>query len=70
MVILPVAIPVTTPLELTLPNAGALLLHVPPVVVSESAVADPTHTVEEPVMGAGMEFTVYCCVAIQDVGNV
>lgn len=51
----PVAIPVADPIVAT---PGELDVHVPPVTVSVSAVADPTQTFRLPVIGLGFGFTV------------
>ena len=67
---MPGVIPVTTPPALILPTAGALLLHVPPAVVSDSVTVSPGQTVFGPVIGAGNGLTVNTCVAIQPVGKV
>lgn len=45
-----------------MPMAGALLLHVPPVVVLLSVVLPPTHSPREPVRAAGAGFTVLTAV--------
>jgi hypothetical protein len=51
--------PPTTPVaEPTVPIAVALLLQVPPDVVQPNVVVLPAHTVETPVMAAGMGLTV------------
>ena len=51
MVALPNARPVTTPVLLTVAVVGAVLLQVPPVLVSASVILPLRHTVEGPVMG-------------------
>ena len=48
--------PVTMPVEPTV--ALPVLLHVPPLVASVSAVVSPTHTFIVPVIAAGSGFTV------------
>jgi hypothetical protein len=50
MVTTPVAIPVTTPVLPTVAIAVSLLLHVPPLVVSERVVTEPVQTVNVPVI--------------------
>ena len=50
MVALPVATPVTTPELFTVAIAVLLLLHVPPVAVSDKVTVEPRHTDEGPVM--------------------
>lgn len=60
----------TTPVLLTLPAAGLLLLHVPPVGVDANVVVYPVHTVSEPVIAEGVALTVIGFVAMQPVGNV
>ena len=67
---IPAVIPVTTPVLLTLPAAGLLLLHVPPVGVELSVVVIPVQTVKVPVMADGVELTVIFLVIIQPVGSV
>ena len=61
MVVVPVLIPVTTPVLPTLATEVLLLAQVPPVVVSVSVMAEPTHTVAGPLMipavGAGSTVT-------------
>lgn len=47
-----------------------LLLHVPPVVVLLSVVAEPTHTAAVPVMAAGSALIVTVTVLAQPVPNV
>ncbi len=59
----PVVTPPTTPDELTVATAVALLLHVPPVVVSRSVVVAPWHTLAVPVIKAGSGLTVTMLVA-------
>ena len=63
--------PVTTP-EVNPTDAIplALLLHVPPAVISLNVVVRPEHTSIVPVIKAGNGFTVTTTVAIQPVGNV
>ena len=58
IVVVPAAIPVTTPAASIVPAAGLLLLHVPPAVVLASAVVWPMQTVGVPVMIAGEAITV------------
>lgn len=58
IVIVPGVSPVTTPPVLMDPTAGALLLQVPPGVVSDNGVVNPGQTVEAPVIGAGNGLTV------------
>ena len=66
IVVLPAAIPVTTPdTEAMLPVAGALLLHTPPVVASLMVTVDVAQTAEAPVMAEGLGLTVTTCVAEQ-----
>jgi hypothetical protein len=53
MVVTPAESPMATPVEGSIvPTTVLLLLHTPPGVASASAVVDPTHTVNVPVMGA------------------
>jgi hypothetical protein len=64
IIALPSAIPVTTPVGLTVANAVDPELHVPPVTTSCSAVVPPGHTVVVPLM-AGTVLTVTTVVAMQ-----
>ena len=52
--------PVTTPPELTVPFAGVLLLHTPPVAALDKVTVLPSHTALVPVMipADGLAFTV------------
>ena len=59
----PELIPVTIPAELTVAIFTLLLLHVPAVVASVSAVESPTHTVAVPVIADGSGATVSVLVA-------
>ena len=55
----PGAIPVTIWLaEPIVARDGFVLLHTPPLVASVRLVVDPVHTVLEPLITAGSEFTV------------
>ena len=66
MVVVPAEIPVTTPLEETVPTAVLVLVHVPPPVpLAVSVVVAPTHTVAVPLIVPGVAngFTVTTCVA-------
>ncbi len=58
------------PVEPTVAKVVLLLLHVPPVVVSPSAIDVVTHTFTLPVMVAGMGLTVSVWVILQPAGNV
>jgi len=66
MVEVPMVNALTLPDVLTVAIAGALLLHIPPVVTSDSVLVPPLHTVAVPVSGAttGGVFTVREEVAI------
>jgi hypothetical protein len=55
---IPAALPVTIPAASTDATVGLLLVHVPPKVVDDSAVVEPTHTVGVPEIVAGSAFTV------------
>ena len=55
---MPVAIPVTAPIELTVAIPELLLLQMPPEVTSANEIADPTQTEDGPVIGAGSAATV------------
>ena len=52
MVTVPADTPVTTPVELMVAIAVLLLLHIPPELVSNKLMVEPTQTVEGPVIGA------------------
>lgn len=67
---IPAVIPVTTPVLLTLPAAGLLLLQVPPVGVDANAVVYPVQTVNVPEMAVGVALTVIALVAMQPVGSI
>jgi len=69
MVAEPGAIAVTTPVAPTVAIAVLLLVQVPPDVASESVVLAPLHNTLEPVMAAGMLYTVTRAVDTQpDMG--
>ena len=55
---MPVAIPVTIPVEPMVATVVVVELHVPPVVVEERVVLLPTHMVSAPVIAAGRFTTV------------
>lgn len=58
MRLVPVAIPVTIPVEdPTVATPGVLLVHVPPGVACDSVVVEPTQVVSEPVIGPGVVTT-------------
>ena len=60
---MPGAIPVTAPVVApTVPSDGALLLHVPPLLISVNAVVSPVHTFVVPPIAAGSGLTVTACV--------
>ena len=52
--VVPAAIPVTTPVVPTVPDAVVTLLQVPPVDVSPKDVVLPAHTFNVPVNAAGV----------------
>lgn len=70
IIAVPAVNPVTVPEELMLPMDGALLLHVPPPVVSDKVVVNPVHTVVLPVIGFGRGLTVTTEVVVQPEGSV
>ena len=70
MVGVPAAIPVTTPVLLTVPIAGVLLVQVPPVVPIASAVVEFTHTDAVPVMAGTAPFTVTFDMVLQPAARV
>jgi len=59
----PTAIPVTTPVELTVAIEVALLDHVPPVTDSDKVVVVPIQAVAVPVIAAIVGFTVMTAVS-------
>jgi hypothetical protein len=65
MVVVPAAIPVTTPDAFTVANAGALEVHAPPLGPVKVVVV-PAHNDEEPVIaatiGIGLTVTLFDCV--------
>jgi len=70
IVTVPAETPVTVPAPFTVATPGALLVQVPPIVASLSDVVAPVHTVDEPVITFGVEFTVTGVFAKQPVGIV
>ena len=71
MVAVPGVRPVTTPVEEpTGATALLLLLHTPPVVVSEKVVVEPSQTVAAPDIGAGVWLTNISTTCKQPVGSV
>ena len=57
--------PVTVPLLLSMVAAVVLLLlHVPPVVASDSVMAEPAQTVDRPAIADGNAFAVTDAVAV------
>lgn len=71
MVEVPVAMPVTTPVEEPMVAiVGVLLVHVPPVAVLLSVAVAPTAKDVLPVMPAGGAVTVAMLVVIQPVAAV
>ena len=68
--VVPPAIPVTTPVVEIVPAAVFPLLHVPPPVPSVNAVVSPTHTSKVPLIAPGNGFTVTVAVTIQPEPNV
>ena len=70
IVIVPAAIPVTIPVEVTEARLGLLLFQLPPVVVSVKVVLVPVQTVVAPVIAFGVAFTVMGAEAKQPEPNV
>ena len=71
MVVTPVAIPVTSPLnEPIVPAAGLLLTHTPPGTPSVNVVVLPAQTVDDPNIAVGDVLTVIVLPAVQPVGSV
>ena len=54
----------TTPVAPTVAMGVALLLHVPPVVVSDKVAVEPTQIKLEPVIAAGVGYTVTTWVTV------
>lgn len=54
----PAVTPVTTPVAEPTVASAVLLLHTPPLTVSPRVMVKPTHTLEGPVMTAGVALTV------------
>lgn len=69
MLVVPAAIPFTTPPALMVAIVVALV-HVPPPVALSSVVVWPAHTSCTPVMGSGNGFTTSDAVRIHPVGKV
>ena len=69
ILVVPAAIPFTTPAALIVAIVVALA-QVPPPVALSSVVVCPAHTTCTPVMGSGSGFTTSDAVRIQPVGNV
>ena len=69
MVAVPPDIPLVTPVGVTVAVAGALLLHVPPVVASLNVIAALSHTLLTPVIvpAFGNGLMVIIVVAVLDV---
>ena len=64
MVAAPAVMPVTNPPEDTEAIPGLPLFHAPPDVASLNEVVKPTHTIVEPLMAAGIGFTVNVIVTL------
>jgi hypothetical protein len=68
MVVVPVAIPITTPVLLSIVATDVLvLLHDPPEVALLRVAAEPTHIADGPVIAEGGALTVRVLVIIQPV---
>ncbi len=66
IVVVPVDIPVTIPVEEpTVPTAPVLLVHEPPGVLFDKEIEEPTHTLVGPTMGPAADITVIVIVAAQ-----
>jgi hypothetical protein len=63
----PLTRPLTTPVVLTEPVAGALLLQEPPGVPLVSVIVEPWHTCDGPAMAAGTALTVTNVEVVQPV---
>ena len=71
MIVVPAAMPVTTPLNGSIMAIdGALLLQPPPAVASVSGSVTPAQTVGLPEIFAGRGFTVTTMAAVQPAGSV
>jgi hypothetical protein len=67
MLLVPVAMPETTPdAAPTVATVASLLLQTPPEIADERVVVDPTHVLSVPEI-PGTGFTVTTCVAMQPV---
>ena len=66
----PTPVPVTTPAVLTVAILPLAVVQVPPVVVSDNVVVDPTHKVMVPVIDAGTGFTVTTVVVVHPAGEL
>jgi hypothetical protein len=71
IVVVPLEIPVSTPVVTSIvPTAGVVLAHVPPGVVVVSVVVPFTHTCKEPPILAGNAYTVTVALDVHVVGRV
>src|ERR1039458_142704 len=68
--VVPVVMPLTTPVPDTVAVPGMLLFQIPPVVDSNKVMVEPSQTVCNPEIGNGTAFTVTTIVAMQPVGRV
>jgi hypothetical protein len=67
----PLELPLTTPVLLTVATPVLPLVHVPPVAASLSVVEPPSHKVSVPLIDTGVSFTVIVVVALpQPLENV
>ena len=66
----PAVTPVTIPVDPTVAIDILLLLHVPPVVISDNVIVLPGQTCVRPVIDAGAGFTVIGVTTLHPVGIV
>ena len=67
---MPVEIPVTNPTVFTVPMAGLVLIHVPPVLEVYKFIDTPSQVIESPVIAPGNGLTVIRVVLKQPVVKV
>jgi hypothetical protein len=70
IVVVPAAMPPTTPVELTVATDGLLLAHVPPVEIVAKVVNVPEQSPKVPVIASGTAFTVTSAVVMHPVAAV
>jgi hypothetical protein len=71
MLVVPGAMPVSTPpVDTIVPTATLLLVHTPPLIPSVKVTDEPTHTLDGPPMAEGDGATVTVMVAKQPVLSI